>query len=396
RLPPPDTERATLGNLLHLPADLRESIFPPSGGNGARLLVNAAQAYPAWEAAIRGAKEHVHLLFYSWLDDEVGHRLRDLLLEKLAEGVEVRVLVDDVGSFGHKKLWAPLRKAGGQARPFSPLRLFTLRPRLNFRNHRKLLVVDGRIGSLGGINVGQVYSEWEDLAVEVRGPVVDQLQEVFAADWVYATGEELAHERYFGGWREGPADPCASVDECVDTACAIVASGPDQSFNAASESLFLALTAARERIWLVSPYLLPEPAILAALRAAAYRGRDVRVVVPDRSDVYLVRHAARVYYPELVAAGVRVFEYEGMLHAKACVIDDQLVQIGSANLDVRSLNDNFELLAFFESKPLNARLVEVFEGWLGKSREVGMSELEQRSYVGRVLDAAAHLATPLM
>ncbi|MGE0710241.1 MAG: cardiolipin synthase [Planctomycetota bacterium] len=395
----PARAEAGLLEIVCLPDELQDSVFPPSGGNAARLLVDADAAYPAWEAAIRAARHHVHLLFYTWRPDAVGTRLRDLLCERAREGIEVRVLTDDVGSLGLRGHFAPLVAAGGRRATFFPVRFLTSSPRLNFRNHRKLIVVDGEVGFLGGMNIGEEYLRWHDLALELRGPAVDQLQEVFASDWHFACREELASERYFGGWR-APTTPAAWApgSGAEDVSCAVVASGPEQEHNAGHELMFMALTRARRRVWISTPYLLPDAAVRLALRTAVYRGVDVRILVPERerNDLRVVSRAARAFYPELARAGIRLFEYPEMVHTKAAVFDDELAFVGSANLDVRSFRDNFELLAFLQSSELNAQLAALFEADMGRSRELRADELARRPYASRVLDAAAHLLTPLM
>jgi cardiolipin synthase A/B len=379
--------------VLELPAELLQAAFPPSAGNRARLLVDAAVAYDAWERAIAAARDHVHLLFYIWNDDETGRRLLAALRAAVARGVEVRVLYDDVGTSRGRRTFAGLVKAGGQARPFMPLRFRFIGPEINFRNHRKLLVVDGRQAFLGGINVGDEYLTWHDVAVQVEGPAVDQAQEVFCDDWYFTTDENLAAPRYFGCWEEAPEDP---AEPTGDVDCAIVASGPTEAVNATRELVFMAITEARRRLWIMTPYLILDSALVLALRAARYRGADVRVIVPARSDIWLIRRASRSFYPDLVAAGIRVFEYPGMVHAKTMIVDEHLTMVGSANMDTRSFRLNFELTGFFASDRLNTALSKVCEADFAKSREVQLDEISDRASFTRMVDAAAHLLSPIL
>lgn len=379
--------------VLDLPRELRQAAFPPSAGNRARLLVDATVAYDAWEQAINEARDHVHLLFYIWNDDETGRRFLAALQAAVARGVEVRVLYDDVGTPRGGRTFAPLIQAGGKARAFMPLRFRFFGPEINFRNHRKLLVVDGQKAFLGGINVGDEYLNWHDVAVQIEGPAVDQAQEVFCDDWFYVTDENLAAPRYFGCWERPPKDP---VEPSGDVDCAIVASGPAEVVNATRELVFLAITEARKRLWIMTPYLILDSALVLALRAARYRGADVRVIVPARSDVWLVRRASRAFYPDLIAAGIRVFEYPGMVHAKAMIVDQHLTMVGSANMDTRSFRLNFELTGFFASDRLNSALTAVCEADFAKSHEVLANEIRRRATFTRLVDATAHLLSPIL
>ncbi len=379
-----------------LPEELAQAVFPASGGNHARLLVDASEAYPAWERAIAEAHHHVHALFYIWNDDPTGRRFRDLLVERAHAGVEVRVLVDDVGSPAARGgLFQPLRSAGGSVARFLPIRPWGNAPVVNFRNHRKLLIVDGEVAFVGGINVGDEYHAWHDLAVALRGPAVDQVQEVFADDWHFQTGEELVSEAYFGRWSV-PCHRIAPDGEVCDVGVATVASGPVQRLNAIREMLLLAIARTEHRLWITTPYLVPDPGTIAALRTAAYRGVDVRITVPAHSDVWLVRRAARAFYPELLAAGIRIFEYEGMTHAKAVLFDEALCLVGSANMDNRSFRLNFEASCFLASDALTAHLAARYERDLLQSREVRAEDFERLPWRDQLLDAAAHLLSPLL
>jgi cardiolipin synthase len=396
RTKPPAGSPTSLLDARRLPPEFLDSISAPSPANCVRLLPDTRQAYAAWEEAIRSANDHVHFLYYAWGNDASGRRFRDLLAQAAARGVEVRCLFDAVGSPRIDSAFLePLRAAGGRVYPFLPPRLFTLRPVINFRNHRKILVVDNRRAFIGGINIGDVYLEWNDLAVEIRGPEVDRLQEVFAEDWYFTVREELTRDKYFGQWVfcEGQAD-----GEWAPAAfCATISSGPEQELNATREMLFLAFTKARKRIWILTPYFVPYQSIQAALRSAVYRGVDVQLLVPARNDIGLIQRASRSFFPGLLHGGIRIFEYlPRMLHAKAVVLDDDLLFIGSANMDTRSFKLNFEASCFIESQKLNGAGAELFQGFRRESREVTRQDLRRRPYFARVADAAVHLLSPLL
>ena len=385
--------------VKHLPDDMIQGVFPAVRNNAVELLVDAAAGYPAMEQAIRAARRHVHVMFYIWEPDSTGRRFRDLLAEKAAEGVEVRVLYDAVGSSSlSRRFMDPLRSAGGEVGVFSKPNLLSFSPHINFRNHRKLVVVDGGEGFLGGLNIGdQHLARWHDTMLHVRGPVVDQLQEVFDDDWHFTTGRYLRSLDYFGRWAEACDADGNAAPRCGEAICQLVASGPHMTESTTRDAFFAAATQVRQRIYITMPYFLPDAPLETALRTAVYRGVDVRVLVPARSDVRLVRLAARSYYPSLLAAGVRIFEYrDDMVHAKNLVLDDEVSLVGSANMDLRSFRLNFELSCFVKDRPLNARLAALFDRNLARSDEVTLADLANRSYFTQLAEAAANLLSPLL
>ncbi len=386
--------------IERMPIEEAEWVFPPTVDNRLKLLVDATEAYPAMEAAIRAAQQHLHITFYSWNDDATGCYWRDLLIGKVRAGVQVRLLLDGLGSrFAHRhRMMKPLVEAGGEVAYFLPLTLLSTRPTINFRNHRKIVVVDGCTGFLGGINIGDEYkTDWHDLAVQMEGPVVNQLQETFAEDWFFVTGKEIVEPQIFCRW-ETP-DGIASLPAVDDehAVCSLLASGPHTPHNFTHDALFLCLAQAQRRVYITTPYLIPEASTMTALRTAVYRGVDVRLLLPAKSDAWIVQWAGRSYYPDLLAAGIQVYEYlPTVLHAKSVVIDDDLSIVGSANIDVRSFKLNFEASCLARSKPLALRLLDLFSRNLKQSREVTHEQLQRRSYFQQLADAAAHLMSPLM
>ncbi len=389
QLGPAESGQPMLLPAKNLPPEMAANVFPATAGNAVELM-DSHDAFDIMERDIAEAKHHIHALFYIWKDDETGRRFRDALIERARAGVEVRVLCDAIGSPAMAtKFIRKLRKAGAKCVRFLPPELFTLTPRLNFRNHRKILVVDGKVGVIGGFNIGDEYrKEWRDLGVRIIGPAVDQLQEIFADDWYYATHEDTAVPDYFGRWL---------AQDHATASCSVVASGPDSSYAAIHEALFMAINETRERLYIMTPYFIPPQSIGAALRAAVYRGVDVRVMVPALSDVMIVRHAARAYYPELVDVGVRILEYQpAMLHAKAALFDDELVMIGSANIDSRSFRLNFEASCFIRSRELNQAVLQQFVDNQAHSEEIVMSDLDKLPWATKLTSAVAHLLSPLL
>ena len=389
--PPPVSRADEIFPLANVPAAMADSVFEPTGGNDVTVL-DSKVAFDVMAEDIRAARHHVHALFYIWKADETGRRFRDLLVQKAREGVEVRVLCDAIGSpVLRGSFFRPLRKAGAQVAQFLPPRLLSRSPRLNFRNHRKILVVDGEIGVISGFNIGDEYRlRWRDVGLRIAGPAVDQLQEIFADDWYYATDENLVDPTYFCHFKTDLGSQNGAV-------CAAVTSGPDSDFMAIHDAMFVAINRTEKQLYVTTPYFIPSRPIMAALRAAKYRGVDVRLMLPALSDLRLVRWAARSYYQELLAVGVRIFEYQpSMLHAKVMVFDDDLAVLGSANLDNRSFRLNFEVSCFVHSAKLARELTDRFETNLRDCVEIDALEFEQRPWSVQLLDGAAHLFSPLM
>jgi cardiolipin synthase len=384
-----------LAPFSRVPADDLDWVFPPTAGNRVELLVDAGEFFPSLEEAVRQARHHIHLMFYIWNGDATGARLRDLLCEKARQGVEVRVLCDALGSPAMRKhIMNPLRECGGHVATSLPIAFFARQQYANFRNHRKLVVVDAKTAIVGGFNIGDEYlGAWHDTAIRIEGPAVDQLQEVFVDDWFFALGEDVTKPRYFGHWQEA----LAGADKKPTAACAVVASGPHTTSNSIHDAVFIAITRANKRVWITTPYFIPDASILTALRTAVYRGVDVRVLAPEQTDARLVRLASRSYYPQLLESGVKIYEYKpAILHSKTILFDDELSAVGSANMDIRSFKLNFELNCFVNDGELARRLAGLFEKNLRDSRQIKLADLENRSLPAKLIESAAHLFSPLL
>ncbi len=383
---------ATLGSRL--------SSTPPTGGNRSSMLVDAATAYPAIELAIRSAQHHVHVEFFIVRDDATGRRLRDLLVETARRGVEVRFICDAVGSRDLPgDFFEPLRAAGGEAAFFRPvgriLARFYLRDRVDFRNHRKIVVVDGRIGFTGGINVGREYlgldpdrGHWRDTHVRIEGPAVLAMQKAFAEDWFGATDLLIAESAYF---------PVTQMEASGPDVVQIVDSGPDRSHSPISYLFVQAFALASSRIWLTSPYFIPDPPIEQALLSAALRGVDVRLLVPKRPDHWITYWAGASYFHTLLDAGVKIYRYEaGFIHAKVLLVDDWVASVGSANMDIRSFDLNYELNAIIYGKPFNESVASQFLIDLGNAEEWTVEDERNIDLGRRFLRAGARLASPIL
>lgn len=361
------------------------------------LFIDGRSMYAALLEAIAGATHHVHLEYYIWEPDGIGTRLRDALRERAEAGVEVRVLVDGFGSSSaSNRFWRPLRDAGAQVERFNELRLGRWRPRLaNFRNHRKIAVIDGRRGFVGGMNVKDVHSSefsgdaaWRDSHLAIGGAAVRGLQMVFCEGWHYATGSAPRGEHYFPWFESG--------DEGHHL-MQIVASGPDENLDAIHKLFFSAIAGAHTRVQLTSPYFVPDESIMTALETAALRGADVRVLVPDGGDMPLVAAAGRSYYSDLIRCGVRIFEYgPPVLHAKTLVVDDVVAIVGTANTDTRSFRLNFEVLAVSYERDAAELLATVFAEDLERAKEVTRETLEADGIGQRLVQNVARLLSPIL
>ncbi len=396
-LRPPGVEDeggAALFPALRFPEEDAGGIFPAVKGNRARLLVDGAQTYTALQEMILSARHHAHLLFYIWQKDATGRYFRDLLAERARAGVQVRVLLDAMGAGGAAgRFMDPLREAGGRVAVFMPTRYLRRSLSLNFRNHRKIAVVDGGFGYTGGLNIGDEYmGEWRDMGLRLAGPAVSQLQEVFLDDWYFATGETCADPAYFEGATIPPGG-----GEGVPATCAMLAGGPDTIDNPTLDTFFMGITMSSERVWITTPYLAPSPDVLTALRTASYRGVDVRLLVPRRSDSRLVQLAGRSFYPALLRAGVRVYEYlPAVLHGKTWIFDREHLAIGSANLDNRSFKLNFEITCFLRSAEAAAEMAALYERDLAHAEEILFDPFERRGTWTQIKESAANLLGPLL
>jgi len=369
--------------------------LPPSSATDARWLVDGHATYEALLEAIAGARHHVHLEYYIWSPDQTGLQLRDALAEKARAGVQVKLLLDAVGSSRmRRRHLQPLLDAGAEFHWFHPtkFRPFT-RPWLNLRSHRKIVVVDGQIGFVGGINVTDEENEqlrpdaYRDLHLRVEGPVVRSLQLVFVEDWVYAAG---CQPREFGAAEYWPQPAAGAVGAQV------LVSGPDSSLEAIHRLHVGAIHEARRRVWLVTPYFVPGEAARMALTSAALGGLDTRLLVPRWSDSKLVTLAARSYFDELLKAGVQVYEYgPRMLHTKALLTDDDLCIVGSANFDHRSFRLNFEVSMMLRDRDSCASLAQLVESEFAQARRVRLDRA-MGLWRHRLPEAFARLLSPLL
>jgi cardiolipin synthase len=372
----------------------RLSSAPMVTGNQLSIFIDGRQAYEEMEAAIEDASDHVHLMSYIFRADDTGRRFLKLLEKKAGEGVGVRVLVDGFGSYGlSDRAMRPLVRNGGRFVRFAPILGQFGRWRPNLRNHRKLLVVDGRLGFTGGLNIGDEYggrkqrfAPWRDTHLKLEGPAVRQLQEVFAEDWLYASREDLAESVYF-------PDILPTGADLVQ----VISSGPDLEPETIHRLFFTAVNESRERVYITTPYFVPDPGMLLSLKTASWRGVDVILLVPGRSDLYLAHLAGRSYYPELLDAGVKIYEHHpGILHAKTMVVDGAWSTVGSANMDIRSFRLNYEVNALVWGREFAEQVENIFLDDLAGSRRLTADELDRLPITRRLLEGTARTLSPVL
>ena len=370
--------------------------LPVSSATAVTLLSGGARTFDAIFEAVRNARDHVHIESYIFEPDQIGTALRDLLIERAQAGVTVRLLLDALGSkrIG-RSFMAPMHAAGVKVGLFHDTRIGRrLRPVTNYRTHRKIVVCDGQIGFTGGVNVtdeedARTRSDaYHDVHLRIEGSAVRWLQTTFLEDWSYATGEAPQSG-------EGALVRLLPRTDPGDIPVQIVTSGPDNPLEAIHRMHVSAIHSASERAWLTTPYFVPGEPALMALTSAALRGVDVRLLVPRRSDSAIVSAAARSYYDELIAAGVKVWEYKArMLHSKTLVVDDHCAMIGTANFDNRSFRLNFEVMAVVYGPALAKPLAAQFETDLHSA--AGIRANRKQPFLRRLFDAVARLFSPLL
>ncbi|MFP4199772.1 MAG: cardiolipin synthase, partial [Halanaerobium sp.] len=339
---------------------------------------------------IKNAEEFVHANYYIINDDQLGDRFMQLLTKKAAEGVEVRLLYDRMGCRNLSRYAIfKLEDAGGEAAPFAPFVLD-----MNYRNHRKNLVIDGQIGYLGGINIGDEYlghsrrfGDWRDTHLRLKGESVDSLQYRFLLDWNFATGNDLVGEqRYF-----------PEKELTGNVACQIVSSGPD-SKEAEIKSLFLKMIYEAEKsIYIQTPYFIPDQSMLEALKLAAHSGVDVKIMIPDRGDHPFVYAANNSFIGELLDSGACCYRYtKGFLHSKTLSIDSRVLSIGTTNMDVRSFKLNFEINAFIYDREVAGYHDQIFEEDLENSKEITREVYEARGWTMKIRESVSRLLSPIL
>ena len=360
--------------------------------NQVKRFISGKEKFDALIADIRAAKEFIHLEYYIWRADKLGVQLVKELTQKAKEGVEVRLLYDGMGNATLPKgFFYELHRAGGFTAAFLP----PFYVRLNYRNHRKLCIIDGKIGYIGGFNVGDEYlgivkryGPWRDTHLRIEGDAIDQMQIRFIKDWNFTTkyGKVELDQRYF---------PLREQTEGINMQ--IVSSGPDTKWRNVHNGYFKMINEAEHHIYLTTPYFVPDDGIFEGLRVAALSGLDVRILIPGNPDHFFVYWASMSYLGQLLEAGVRCYQYEqGFIHAKCICIDGKMSSVGTANMDIRSFDLNFEVNAFLYDTDVTKQLEEDFLMDLKKSVEITKEWYARRRWWFRVKEAVARLISPML
>ena len=364
--------------------------------NEVTILRNGEEKFPELLESLQSARHHIHLEYYIYEDDAIGNVIADILIKKANEGVQVRFIYDDFGSRSIRKSLVPkLKKNGVKVFPFYKLLIFRVANRLNYRNHRKIVIIDGETAFVGGINISDKYDNskqnklyWRDTHLKIKGEAIWSLQNIFIADWNFCSGEKLKVEESFFKRH-------FSIDSCQWSQ--IVSSGPDFVRPDVLHSYIKAIESANENIFITTPYFIPPKELLTALKMAAISGIDVRVLAPGISDSMIVNAVTKSYFGDLLACGVKIYLYEkGFVHAKTMVCDNQLAIVGTTNLDHRSFELNFEVNAIVYDHQVATNLKNLFFDDLNFATEINAAQWMERPKLKKLIEKTIRLFAPLM
>ncbi|HSI21624.1 MAG TPA: cardiolipin synthase [Methylophilaceae bacterium] len=367
-------------------------------GNKVELLIDGPATYDAMFAAIKRAQDHINMETYIIEDDEIGQRFSALLISKQLSGVQVNLMYDSVGALDTPEtFFAPMKESGVNVLEFNPVNPLMARKgwQVNQRDHRKLLIVDGQVAFVGGINISSVYSSgsfggsknsdgaqpWRDTHLRLAGPVVGEFQKLFMDAWNNQVGDPLATLDYF-------PDTGSPGKEVVRA----IGSSPEETYSQIYATLLSAINSAESQVFLTNAYFVPDPQLLTALKEAVQRGVDVRLLLPGKTDSALVFYASRSYYDEILSAGVKIYErQDALLHAKTALIDGVWSTIGSTNLDWRSFTNNHEINAVVLGQEFGAQMQAMFEKDLEASKLITLESWRKRSLAARIKEQAARV-----
>ncbi len=367
--------------------------LPLLRGNAVNLLIDGEMTFSSILEGIAEAQSYILFQFFIITDDEIGNKIKDALITRAKKGIKIYVLYDEVGS--HKlpaSYKNALKNEGVEVYPFNTRKGIKNKFQINFRNHRKVVVVDGKKAWIGGHNVGdeylgksQKFGHWRDTHIVIEGPAVLSAQISFVEDWFWATGQEVE----VADWKPIPSKES-------DLKVLIVSSGPADPLETAALMFHHAINMAQDRIWITSPYFVPDDAILSALQLAGLRGVDVRILIPDKPDHLLVFLAAYTYFEDVARTGVRFFRYtDGFLHQKVMLIDDKVSAVGTANFDNRSFRLNFEITAIIEDLDFASGIEKMLLEDFSHAREMTPEDIEGMSFGFRLATRLARLTSPI-
>ncbi|MBN1650737.1 MAG: cardiolipin synthase [Bacteroidales bacterium] len=388
-------DRQVLDNLKLIRLLLKENSSFLSVNNTVEIFHNGTDVYKQLYLDLKKAESFIHIQYYLFEDGEVAKRIQEILLDRLNNGVEISLMVDGIGSRTLSNEYIEiLRNAGAEVHVFRPVRFPRLTSKINYRNHRKIVVVDGVIGYTGGINIADKYiygdgdlGFWRDTHIRIYGDAVKMLEAVFLVDRYFVTKKfEKAPTKYF-----------PSIHFNGDKYIQIANSGPESSTQNILNAYFVAISSAKKSICITTPYFVPNESILMALKTAAASGVDVRIILPGRIDSRLVQYSSRSYISDLLSANIHVYFYEtGFVHAKIMVIDDHLSVVGSANFDYRSFYHNFEISALIYNREINQELRQQFKKDKQQCRRIHQAQWKKRSLTDKLKESVSRLTSPLI
>lgn len=386
-LNPPQEHKGLVGLLNRLKAS------PLYGGSCVTFYSDGNTKFEALFEELEKAQKHIHIQYYIFLDDEIGCKTRDILLRKVAQGVEVRLIYDDVGSWKAKRrFFREMQEKGIEVQPFLKVAFKFLTSRVNYRNHRKIVVIDGKVGFVGGMNVADRYINgvksgvWRDSHIKVEGKAVSGLQTSFLIDWYSSRKEFLASDSYY-----------PPLENKGDNLIQFATSGPVGQFKDIHLGILQAISNSKESVYIQTPYFVPTDSLLLAIQMASMRGVDIRLMLPRHSDTTFVHIASMSYLTDVLNAKVSVYFFEaGFLHSKLMVIDNSLTITGSANMDVRSFEHNFEIDAFIYNEETCSRAKEIFFRDMEQSTLLSVEEWNKRSRFEKFKESVMRLFSPLL
>lgn len=396
REPDPHTDYKTLGlsqesiQAIRLGNALTGSHFYP--GNNVKIFTRGGEKFAQFLEDLRSARQYINIQYYIFSDDKVGNEVADILIDRALAGVTVRIIYDHVGSWSTStKFFKRMKQAGIEVYPFFKVTFAWLGSRINWRNHRKLCVIDGKIGYIGGMNIADRYIDggrefgcWRDTHVRVTGPIVAALQHSFAVDWHFM-GQPLISD---------------SIDTDALTGSVgaqLITSGPTSQWPNIAYMFHRAICNANRRVYIQTPYFLPTDSLMKALITASLAHIDVRVMIPRKCDSHLLNFASASYVTQCLQAGIKVYFYEpGMLHSKIIIIDDDIASIGSTNFDFRSFEHNFEANLFFYSPDFTSKVLEIYRNDLEECTRIYPNKWKRRPWWRRCVESVVRLLSPIL
>lgn len=379
-------------HLISLAYKNDHAIF--STDNKVDILRNGADTFAAILDELKKAKTFIHIEYYIFCNDTIGKQITEILMSKARQGVEVRMIVDDVGSWHlRNSFFEELQRSGVEIHKFLSVRYPWFTSKINYRNHRKIIVIDGLVGFTGGVNISDKYQygtkklgAWHDIHMMVKGTAVNGLQSVFVQDWYFVSRQHIKSRAYFPSGH-GTGDVQMQVISC----------GPDSYWRSVEQAFFQAINTAEDYIYLQTPYFMPTESVMMALKTAALSGTDVRLIIPRKADSRTTQMSAHSFVKELLEAGVRVFLFQdGFIHSKMIVSDDIFSILGSANIDFRSFEHNFEVCALLYNSDVALQLKKIFFDDEKLSKEVKLKEWRKRPFNRKLSESFSRLLSPLL